>query len=80
VARIILRIELTSGARKRLDQCSEKSGMTQLSMISRMVEWFSRQPESVRQLVVGNIPADLPEDVAGMVLKTLAKGGNRSKN
>jgi hypothetical protein len=34
-ARIILRIELTPAARARLDQCLKKSGMTQLSMLSR---------------------------------------------
>ena len=80
MARIIVRIELTPGARKRLDECSEKSGMTQVAMLSRLVEWFSRQPEAVRHLVVGSIPEELKEQVAGLVLKTLAKGSGRTES
>ena len=80
MARIILRIELTPGARKRLDECNKKSGMTQLAMLSRVVEWFAREPESVQRLVVGNIPEDLKEHVAGMLLKTLSKGGSRGED
>lgn len=80
MARIIVRIELTPVARKRLDECAEKSGMTQVAMLSRLVEWYSRQPDAVQRLVVGGIPEELREEVAGMVLKTLAKGGSRSES
>ena len=79
MARIIVRIELTPGARKQLDECSAKSGMTQVSMISRLVEWFSRQPEAIHRLVVGSIPEDLKEQVAGIMLKTMAKGRSRGE-
>ena len=42
-ARIIVRIELTPKAKDRLNGLSERAGMTQLAMLSRLVEWFANQ-------------------------------------
>ena len=71
--RIILRIELTPAAKKRLNAFCDKAGMTQVAILSRMVEWFADQPEAVQRLIVGHIPKEIQQDVAKLMLKNMAK-------
>ena len=71
--RIILRIELTPGAKKRLNDFCEQAGMTQVATLSRLVEWFASQPAAVQRLVVGHIPKEMQQDVAKLMLKNLIK-------
>jgi hypothetical protein len=70
--RIILRIELTNGAKNRLSDFCENAGMTQVATLSRMVEWFANQPPAVQRLIVGHIPKEMQKDVARLMLKNLA--------
>jgi len=71
--RIILRIELTPGAKAKLNDFCERAGMTQVATLSRLVEWFSNQPGMVQRLVVGHIPKEMQQDVAKLMLKNMAK-------
>jgi hypothetical protein len=73
--RIIVRIELTPKARDRLDESRQRAGMTQLSMLSRLVEWFADQPQVVQSAIMGHLPIDVEGDVAKLVLKRLAESG-----
>ena len=43
--------ELTSRAKDRLNDVSERAGMTQVAMLSRLVEWFANQPEIIHAAV-----------------------------
>lgn len=70
--RIILRIELTASAKNRLNEFCEKAGMTQVATLSRVVEWFSNQPDAVQRLIVGHIPKELQPQIARMLLKEFA--------
>ena len=74
-SRIIVRIELTPKARDRLDESRHRAGMTQLSMLSRLVEWFADQPQVVQSAIMGHLPIDIEDDVAKLVLKHLADKG-----
>jgi hypothetical protein len=74
-SRIIVRIELTPRARDRLDDARHRAGMTQLSMLSRLVEWFADQPHVVQSAIMGHLPIDIEDDVARLVLKHLANKG-----
>ena len=47
--------------------------MTQVAILSRMVEWFADQPEAVQRLIVGHIPKEIQQDVARLMLKNLSK-------
>jgi hypothetical protein len=71
--RIILRVDLTPDAKARLSDVCDKSGMTQVAMLSRVVEWFARQPNGVQQLIVGHIPKEMHPDVARLVLENLTE-------
>jgi hypothetical protein len=71
-ARIILRIELTPDAKLRLNELCDRMGMTQVALLSRLVEWFSGQSDMIQAAVLGHYPADIEADVAKLILKRLA--------
>ena len=72
-ARIILCVDLTPAAKESLEQMTEKHGMTQLSMLSRLVEWFARQPDAIRAAAMSFDPAE-SNATAGLILNHLASG------
>jgi len=69
--RFIMRIELTGPAKKELSTLSDRHGMTQVAMMSRLVEWFAGQNELVQAAVLGRYPADIEPDVAKLILKRM---------
>jgi hypothetical protein len=71
-ARIIVRIELTPEAKSQLSVMCQKAGMTQVSLLSRLVEWFSRQPDIIQAAVMGDYPAEVEAEIAQMLLKHMA--------
>jgi hypothetical protein len=80
--RFIIRIELTQSAKGKLNEISDHNGMTQVSVMSRMVEWFAAQPEIIQAAVLGRYPREIEEDVAKLILRRMASlsasgaGGN----
>lgn len=71
-ARIIVRIELTPEAKEHINQMCDKAGMTQVAMLSRLVEWFANESDMVKAAVLGHYPAELQTDIAKLVMKRLA--------
>ena len=71
-SRIIVRIELTPDAKNRINDLSKKAGMTQVSMLSRLVEWFAGQSELIQAAVLGQYPAEIEADIARLILKRIA--------
>jgi hypothetical protein len=71
--RIILRVDLTPDAKARLNDVCDKSGMTQVAMLSRVVEWFAKQPDGMQRLIVGHIPKEMQPEVARLVLENLTE-------
>ncbi|HVT88681.1 MAG TPA: hypothetical protein VHD56_07515 [Tepidisphaeraceae bacterium] len=72
--RHIMRIELTGHAKQKLTTLSDKHGMTQVAMMSRLVEWFSKQNETVRAAAVLQYPSEIQADIAKVILKGMAEG------
>jgi hypothetical protein len=68
---IIVRIEVTKQAWDEIGRLTEKYGMTQLSMHSRMVEWLSTQPEHIRAAVLGRAAATTPDTGARLILNNM---------
>lgn len=73
-ARIILRIELTPSAKKKLNVTSDRHGMTQVAMLSRLVEWFAGQPPVVQAAVMRCYPGEIEKDVAKIILQRMSEG------
>ena len=78
-ARIIVRIELTPVAKDRLNEMSGRTGMTQVALLSRMVEWFAGQPQLIQGGVLGHYPKELQEDIGRMILKRIAEPGKKGE-
>jgi hypothetical protein len=76
-SRIIIRIELTPGAKSRLKGICEKTGMTQVAVLSRMVEWFAGQSEVIQAAVLGHYPAEVQAEVAKLILRRMASEDRR---
>ena len=74
-ARIIVRIELTPDAKRRLMDISKRFGMTQISATSRLVEWFAGQSELVQAAILGQYPTEIESDVARLILQKMAGAG-----
>lgn len=66
--RIIFRIQLTPAAKDKLAGLSDQSGITQISLASRMVEWFASQPDTVQAAVLGLYPQEIQEEIAKLIL------------
>jgi hypothetical protein len=74
-SRIIVRIELTPQAKDHVNQMCDKAGMTQLAMLSRLVEWFAGQNDMIKAAVLGHYPVEMQSDIAKMILKQM--GGTK---
>jgi|tagenome__1003787_1003787.scaffolds.fasta_scaffold17786300_1 hypothetical protein len=70
--RFVIRIELTEIAKDQLSDLSEKNGMTQVSIMSRMVTWFAAQPELIQAAVLGRYPKEIEQDCAKLILQRMA--------
>jgi hypothetical protein len=66
-----MRIELTGPAKNKLATLSDKHGMTQVAMMSRLVEWYAGQNELIQGAVMGHYPSEIQGDVAKLILKKM---------
>lgn len=69
--RFIMRIELTGSAKQKLSAFSDKHGMTQVAMMSRLVEWFANQDPLIQGAVMGHYPTEIEADIARLIMKRL---------
>lgn len=72
--RAVFRIQLTNDAKKRLLDLSDRLGITQIALTSRLTEWFASQPDTIQAAVLGLYPDLIKEDVATLILKRMADG------
>jgi hypothetical protein len=63
-----VRIELTDTAKEAAEALCKRHGMMQYSLLSRLVEWFVSQDETIHFAVLAAIPAELRTDVAKLLL------------
>ena len=70
---VVFRIQLTPEAKKSLSGISDQLGITQLSLASRITEWFANQPDTVQGAVLGLYPELIRADVAELILAKLAE-------
>jgi hypothetical protein len=68
---VFIRIELTPQAKALVEELSDRRGMTQFAILSRLIEWFSKQDATVRAAVLGHYPREVAADVAKMLLRRL---------
>ena len=67
-----MRIELTPNAKTGLTGLCDRLGMTQIATTSRIIEWFTTQPDVVQAAILGLYPQDIRAEIAEIILKRLA--------
>lgn len=72
--RVILRADLTPQAKTSLESVCHRRGMTQLSVVSRMILWLSRQNDSMQKAVLGRSDDDASALLKQDLLRRLAGG------
>lgn len=70
--RSILRIQLDRAAKEGLERLCEQRGMTQIAVMSRLVEWFINQDEIIQLGVLGVLSPQLTGPLARKLLERMA--------
>jgi hypothetical protein len=70
--RAVIRLQLDIKAKQQLDQLCERRGMTQISVLSRLVKWFGNQDELVQASVLGLLSDETVGELSQTLLKRLA--------
>jgi hypothetical protein len=55
--RYVMPVELTEPAMKAVEGMSDHHGMTQVAIMSRLVDWFAAQEELIQSAVLGRFRA-----------------------
>jgi len=74
--RSVMRIQLETDAKIELDKVCDRRGMTQITVISRLVEWFVRQDDAIQTAVMATLSDTAMSQLAKQLLKRLSS--NRS--
>ena len=71
--RKVIRISVTSGAKKVIARWAAENDMKEIGVASRIYEWFGKQPEQIQRGILG-LYGRLAPDIARMVLERMADG------
>jgi hypothetical protein len=78
-----MRIEVFPGVPESLAGVTERVGSTQVSVVSRLLEWFVNQPDVTQAAILGLYPGDIQKELSKMIIERLRaenpKGGNQPK-
>lgn len=77
--RAILRIQLDSTKKGELDQLCEKRGMTQIAVMSRLVDWFIKQDDMIQTAVMSSLTEESLSRLARQLLRRMEGPGKSSK-
>lgn len=72
--RAIIRLQLEGGAKKKLDDLCSKRGMTQITIMSRLVDWFNEQDELSQTAILSRLAPEALAPLARKMLEKLARG------
>jgi hypothetical protein len=78
--RVIMRIEIAPSSKEQLDQFCDGMGMTKLAAVSRLIDWFCEQEDTVQAMVQRLYPSSIEDDVAAIILERMAGKGPRRRN
>jgi hypothetical protein len=70
--RSIMRIQLDTAAKDRLETICKRRGMTQIAVMSRLVNWFSLQDDYIQTAVLQTLSDASMATLAKSLLKHLS--------
>lgn len=68
------RIELHANAKATLEKLRRAAGMTEVSMMSRLIEWFVHQDEPMRNAALRNFPPEIEAAYAKLIVTRMIRG------
>lgn len=71
--RSVIKISVVPTAKAVIERVAERHGMKEISVSSRIYEWFAKQPDVVQKGILGLLPDDYEQDVLELALQRLAK-------
>lgn len=71
--RFTMRVQLDAEARDALVSLCERTGMTQIAVMSRVLTWFAGQNEVIQARVLGGLSEETVADLAQQLLKRMAE-------
>jgi hypothetical protein len=74
-SRIILRIELSSDAKRKFENTPVTLGMTQFAVTNKLFQWFLDQNEEVQASILGFYPRGVAQNTTTAILKRIISGG-----
>jgi len=75
-----MRIEVSPGVPEALAVVTVLFGSTNVSVVSRLLEWFSTQPDVFQAAILGLYPQDIKDELPRMVLERLRDEKPKSKS
>ena len=63
--RVTVRVQLESSCKKMLDELCDRRGMTQIAVMTRLVNWFVEQNELIQAAVLGQLARRLLQQMVG---------------
>lgn len=70
--RVSMQIDLNAAAAKSLRAESDRLGLPQKELASRLLVWFAEQPDYVRATILNIYPPSIAQDIGLMVMQKLA--------
>lgn len=67
-------IQTSEQAYEAMMRAVDRYKMSRLTFLEELIFWFDGQPEMVQRAVIGQLPSDLPMDVAKMLLERFVSG------
>lgn len=77
--RAIMRIQLDSATKADLDELCDKRGMTQIAVMSRLVDWFIRQDDLIQVAVLSALTDESLARLARQLHKRFQSKGKGPK-
>jgi hypothetical protein len=66
-----MRIEVFPGVPESLSDVTDRVGSTQVSVVSRLLEWFVKQPDVTQAAILGLYPGDIKKELPKMIIERM---------
>jgi len=74
-----MRIEVLPGLPEALSNTTDRFGSTQVSVVSRLIEWFTEQSDVIQAGVLGLHPEDVKNELPKMIFDRIRAQRSRLK-
>jgi hypothetical protein len=75
-----MRIEVLPDVPESLAGVTERVGSTQVSVVSRLIEWFVNQPDVTQAGILGLFPGNIQKELSKMVIERMRAEAPKGEN